>query len=97
MLKNKRKKVDQKDQPWMTCKHVMQGTAREVWCRPDGIALCTDCIDCIDNLGIDNGDVMVLCPICMESRLKSVPIVEGREFVERAAISCQCRCNKEIF
>lgn len=74
------------DQTWLTCKHVMQGTAREVWCRPDGIALCTVCIEKGD-FSIDNGDVTVLCPICMESALKSVPIVDGREFVERAAMS----------
>ncbi len=78
-----------KDKCWLTCKHVVQGTATEVWCRPDGIALCAECAKKgPDNFDLDDGTV--LCPACMETALKSVPVVDGREFVERAAMSGHC-------
>ncbi len=78
-----------KDKWWLTCKHVVQGTATEVWCRPDGIALCAECAKKGPD-DFDLADGTVLCPACMETALKSVPVVDGREFVERAAMSGHC-------
>lgn len=36
---------------WVACEHVREGMAPEVWCRPERIAVCPECLaQCIGNV-----------------------------------------------
>ena len=69
---------------WVTCKHVVQGIAKEVWAAPDGYALCCECAE-RDEDTIPLDDLVMLCAACLLSDV-TLMRVRGREFIERDAM-----------
>jgi hypothetical protein len=72
---------------WMTCKHVIEGSATEVWARQDGIAVCKQCAQIPDNdvENIPHDQLATLCVACLLEKTESV-FVRCREFIEQDAI-----------
>jgi hypothetical protein len=75
---------------WTTCVHVQNGTAAEIWCRPDRIGVCQECaIKGSRKLGEKEEAELVakllpVCPACLGKVLEGKSIlVRGRTFLER--------------
>jgi hypothetical protein len=69
---------------WMTCQHVEERSAKEVWARPDGIAVCRECAQSDpDTIPMEN--FHLVCTACLLESLCSVQVL-GREYIERDAL-----------
>ena len=67
---------------WVMCNHVNDETAEEVGCHPTRLAMCKDCVIAgPENLG--PMDFRTVCPGCLYEKLCRVPIVWGREYIDR--------------
>jgi hypothetical protein len=78
---------DDSDRLWVACIHVIDGTAAEVWCRPDRLALCPPCVDKGPD-GVAMDDLKTVCPACLAAIVrKTAAPIEGREYLERDGIA----------
>jgi hypothetical protein len=67
--------------------HIIDGTASEVLCDDDRIALCRSCFDKMA-YALLMGDVRTTCPACLWAIvLKTAATIEGREYLERDGIA----------
>jgi hypothetical protein len=72
---------------WVACVHVIDGTASEVLCGDDRIALCRSCFD-EGAYGLMMGDMETTCPACLSAIvLKTAAPITGREYLERDGIT----------
>jgi hypothetical protein len=76
--------VNEEDYRWLVCVHVLDGKAAEVWCRPDRIAVCRDCA--VRGEEVPDEDLRVVCPACLIGAARRVPLILGREYLERDGI-----------
>jgi hypothetical protein len=91
----------QGDQLWVICTHVRDGTAAEVWCRPDRIAVCEECATrgpekVPGDGGVTPGELFPTCPACLADILRKHPALAlGREYLERDGVLGHVGHNQE--
>jgi hypothetical protein len=77
---------------WLVCVHVRDGSAAEVACRPDRIAVCKECATrgpskAPGDGGVTLEEVITSCPACLADLLRKRPVpVYGREYLERDGV-----------
>jgi hypothetical protein len=74
---------------WVACKHAVDGTAAEVWCRPDRLAICVGCAEKGPD-AVPESDLLCVCPVCLNEALATVPLVRLRELLEQDVIAGHC-------
>jgi hypothetical protein len=68
---------------WMACVHILDGTAREITCRPERIAVCTACV-LRGPEAAPTEDFRMTCPACLGEWLECRPVlVRGRKHLEQ--------------
>jgi hypothetical protein len=77
---------------WVVCTHVRDGTAAEVWCRPDRIAVCKECATrgpskAPGDGGVTLDEVLCACPACLSDMLRGRGVlILGRDYLERDGV-----------
>jgi len=69
------------NETWITCRHVMNGSANYVELRPDKICLCSACRDSLDLVETD--EVCVLDKERLIRSLETCSHVEGQEYLDK--------------
>lgn len=63
------------DSTWVTCKHVMNGSADHVQMRPEKICLCSTCVQNI-NL-VKTNEICILDEYHLERNLEGIKQIDG--------------------
>jgi len=79
--KNNRESVMANDNTWMTCRHVMDGSAEHVILRQDKICLCSACAENVNV--VETEEVYILDEDRLRETIKDFKHVEGIKFLDR--------------
>jgi hypothetical protein len=69
-----------KDNLWLTCIHVKNGTANEVWLRPDSIGVCPICAIRDPRL-IPDEELSSVCGHCFKEIVRGLEVIRGEQFL----------------
>ena len=70
-----------KRETWITCSHVMDGSAETVTLRPNRYCACERCLE--DVRSVKTADVLIVEEDRLIGMLKDFNVVHGKEYLER--------------